>query len=58
MWSSQRPSRSPGTGGPPVGTWKLLEAVGQDTDFEGLGAREAVEYPLVSFDEEDTEPID
>lgn len=39
-------------------TWKLLEAVGQDTDFEGLGTREAVEYPLVSFDEEDTEPID
>lgn len=27
------------TGEPPVVTWKLLEAVGQDTDIECLGAR-------------------
>lgn len=39
-------------------TWKLLEAVGQDTDFECLGTRKAVKYPLVSFDEEDIEPIE
>ena len=44
--------------GPPVVTWKLLEAVGQDTDFERLGTRKAVKYPLVSFDEEDTESIE
>lgn len=39
-------------------TWKLLEAVGQDTDFEPLATRKAVKYLLVSFNEEDTEPIE